>query len=105
MNALLTVAIIALVILIAIIAVQRVKYKNLVQQTEQSKKDLQEKEAIIQKEALIKAKEALHSEREQLNADERERRREFATIENKLSKLPKDILKKIENEIDYVTKE
>ena len=26
-------------------------------------------------------------------------------LENKLSKLPKDILKKIENEIDYVTKE
>ena len=26
-------------------------------------------------------------------------------LENKLSKLPKDILKKIENEIDYLTKE
>ena len=86
MNALFTVAIIALFVLVAVIAVQRVKYKNLVQQTEQSKKDLQEKEAIMQKEALIKAKEALHNEREQLNADERERRREFATIENKLSK-------------------
>ena len=45
-----------------------------------------EKEAILQKEAMIKAKEALHIEREQLNEDERERRREFAAIENKLSK-------------------
>ena len=47
MNALFTVAIIALVVLVAVIAVQRVKYKNLVQQTEQSKKDLQEKEINI----------------------------------------------------------
>ena len=86
MDALLTVAVVVLVILAAVIVVQRVKYKNLVLQTEQSKKDLIEKEAILQKEAMIKAKEALHIEREQLNEDERERRREFAAIENKLSK-------------------
>ena len=86
MDALLTVAVVVLVILAAVIVVQRVKYKNLVLQTEQSKKDLMEKEAILQKEAMIKAKEALHNEREQLNEDERERRREFAAIENKLSK-------------------
>ena len=85
-SALLAVAIIVSVILAAVIAVQRVKYKNLVQQTEQSKKDLQGKEAIMQKEAMIKAKEALQNEREQLNEDERERRREFAAIETKLSK-------------------
>ena len=85
-SALFTIAVIISVILAAIIAVQRVKYKNLVQQTNQSMKDLQEKEAIIQKEAMIKAKEALHNEREQLNEDERERRREFAAIETKLSK-------------------
>ncbi len=54
-SALLTVAIIVLVILAAVIAVQRVKYKNLVQQTNQSMKDLQEKESIMQKEAMIKA--------------------------------------------------
>ena len=66
-SALLTVAIIVSVILAAVIAVQRVKYKNLVQQTNQSMKDLQEKESIMQKEAMIKAKEALHNEREQLN--------------------------------------
>ena len=48
MNGLLYVAILVAVVLIAVIAVQRVKYKNLVLQTEQSKKDLQEKEAIIQ---------------------------------------------------------
>ena len=86
MDALLAIAAVVLVILIAVIVVQRVKYKNLILQTEQSKKDLLEKEAIFQKEAMIKAKEALHNEREQLNADERERRREFAALENKLSK-------------------
>ena len=85
-STLLAVAVIVSVILAAIIAVQRVKYKNLVQQTNQSMKDLQEKESIMQKEAMIKAKEALHNEREQLNEDERERRREFAAIETKLSK-------------------
>ena len=86
MIALLAVAAVVLVILAAVIVVQRVKYKNLVLQSEQSKKDLAEKELILQKEAMIKAKEALHKEREQLNADEKERRREFAAIENKLSK-------------------
>ena len=86
MDALLAIAAVVAVILAAIIVVQRVKYKNLILQTEQSKKDLKEKESILQKEAMIKAKEALHNEREQLNADERERRREFAAIENKLSK-------------------
>ena len=104
MDALLTVAIVVAVVisavLIAIIAVQRVKYKNLVQQTELSKKDLQEKEAIMQKEALIKAKEALHNEREQLNADERERRREFAQIENKLSKREDQLEDKIQEVSD-----
>ena len=43
MSAWLTVAAVALVILAAVIVVQRVKYKNLVLQTEQSKKDLLEK--------------------------------------------------------------
>ena len=85
-SALLTVAVVVSVILAAVIVVQRVKYKNLEQQTNQSMKDLQEKESIMQKEAMIKAKEALHHEREQLNEDERERRREFAAIETKLSK-------------------
>ena len=85
-SALLVVAIVVAVVLAAVIAVQRVKYKNLVQQTQKSMDDLQAKEAIMQKEAMIKAKEALHNEREQLNEDERERRREFAAIETKLSK-------------------
>ena len=100
MSALLTVAVIVLVILAAVIAVQRVKYKNLMLQTEQSMKDLQEKEAIIHKEAMIKAKEALHNEREQLNEDERERRREFAAIENKLSKREDQIETKLQEITD-----
>ncbi|MDO5307049.1 MAG: ribonuclease Y [bacterium] len=100
MNSMLvTVAIVTLVILIAVIVVLRVKYKNLKQQIEQSVKDLQEKEVILQKEAMIKAKEALQNDREQLNIDERERRREFAAIENKLTKR-EDIL---ENKIQEVT--
>ncbi len=98
-SALLVIAVITAVILLAVIAVQRVKYKNLLQQTEKSMKDLQDKESILQKEAMIKAKEALQSEREQLNEDERERRKEFAIIENKLSKR-EDIL---ETKIQEIT--
>ena len=98
-STLLAVAAIVAVVLIAVIVVQRVKYKNLILQTEQSKKDLQEKESIMQKEAMIKAKEALHNERERLNEDERERRREFAAIENKLNKR-EDLL---ESKIQEVT--
>ena len=98
-STILAVAVVVTVILTAVIAVQRVKYKNLMLQTEQSMKDLHEKEAILQKEAMIKAKEALQNEREQLNEDERERRREFAAIENKLSKR-EDTL---ENKIQEVT--
>ena len=99
-STLLTVAVVVSVILAAVIAVQRVKYKNLMQQTAQSMKDLQEKESIIQKEAMIKAKEALHNEREQLNEDERERRREFAAIETKLSKREDLIESKIQELTD-----
>ena len=99
-SALLTVAIIVSVILAAVIAVQRVKYKNLVAQTEQSMKDLAEKEAILQKEAMIKAKEALQRDREQLNNDERERRREFQQIENKLSKREDQIEDKMQELTD-----
>ena len=98
-SALLVVAIVVAVVLAAVIAVQRVKYKNLVQQTQKSMDDLQAKEAIMQKEAMIKAKEALHNEREQLNEDERERRREFAAIETKLSKR-EDL---IENKMQEIT--
>ena len=43
-STLLAVAVIVAVILIAVIVVKKIKYKNLVQQTEQSMKDLQEKE-------------------------------------------------------------
>ena len=64
-SALLVVAVIVSIFLAAVIVVQRIKYKNLVQQTEHSMKDLQEKEAIIHKEAMIKAKEALQNERGQ----------------------------------------
>ena len=100
-SALLVVAIVVAVVLAAVIAVQRVKYKNLVQQTQKSMDDLQAKEAIMQKEAMIKAKEALHNEREQLNEDERERRREFAAIETKLSKR-EDLIDEPKNVIAFL---
>ena len=99
-STLLVVAIVVAVVLAAVIAVQRVKYKNLVQQTQKSMDDLKEKESIMQKEAMIKAKEALHNEREQLNEDERERRREFAAIETKLSKREDLIESKIQELTD-----
>lgn len=102
-SALLVIAVITAVILLAVIAVQRVKYKNLLQQTEKSMKDLQDKESILQKEAMIKAKEALQSEREQLNEDERERRKEFAVIENKLSKREDMLETKIQEITDKET--
>jgi len=98
-SAIFTLAVVVAVVLAAVIVVQRVKYKNLVQLTDKNIKDLQEKEAIMQKEAMIKAKEALHNEREQLNEDERERRKEFAIIENKLNKR-EDML---ENKLQQVT--
>ena len=48
-----TLAIVVAVVLAAIIVIQKIKYKNLVQQTNQSMKDLQEKESILQKEAIL----------------------------------------------------
>ncbi|MCQ2738649.1 MAG: ribonuclease Y [bacterium] len=84
-SALLVVAIVA-VALAAVVVVQRIKYVGLEQQSKKDLQNFKEKETILQKEAMIKAKEALHNEREQLNEDERERRREFAQIENKLNK-------------------
>ena len=49
-STILAIAVVVSVILAAIIAVQRVKYKNLVQQTQKSMQDLEEKESIMQKE-------------------------------------------------------
>ena len=99
MNGMLTAAILVTAVLVALIVLLGFKYRDLKIQTDIAKKDLQERESIMQKEALIKAKEALHNEREQLNEDERERRREFAQIENKLNKR-EDVL---ENKIQEVT--
>ncbi len=85
--------------LLALVVIQQVRYNNLSAMAEQSKADLAQKEAIIHKEALIKAKEALQAESEQIKEDERERRRELATLENKLIKR-EDFL---ENKIQEVT--
>ena len=61
MNGMLTAAIVVTVVLVAVIVVLWLKYRDLKTQTDIAKKDLQERESIMQKEALIKAKEALHN--------------------------------------------
>jgi len=99
MNFSLVVSIVLAIVLIAVIVVQQVKYKNIKTQFQQKQNDLVEKEALLQKEAMIKAKEALQSDRDQFNEEERERRRELSQMESNLAKR-EDYL---ENKIQEVT--
>jgi len=75
------------------------KAKKLYQENQKIKENQSGKEELIKKEALIQAKETLQAEREKLNEDERERRRELNNYENKLTKR-EDAL---ENKIQEVT--
>jgi len=99
MNFSLVVSIVLTIVLIAVIVVQQVKYKNIKAQFQQKQNDLEAKEALLQKEAMIKAKEALQNDRDQFNEEERERRRELSTMESNLAKR-EDYL---ENKIQEVT--
>ena len=99
MNFSLVVSIVLAIVLIAVIVVQQVKYKNIKAQFQQKQNDLEAKEALLQKEAMIKAKEALQSDRDQFNEEERERRRELSQMESNLAKR-EDYL---ENKIQEVT--
>ena len=86
MDFLTIIAIIAVIALIVVLAIQRTKYKAVLQSTEKERLALEEKEKILLKEAKIKAIEELKDDREKLNEEERERRQELARQEQKLMK-------------------
>ena len=90
--------VVSVALLIGIVFVQS-RYNKLYQETQKEKQEQSEKEDLIKKEALIQAKEALQAEREKINEDERERRRELNNLENKLTR-KEDVL---ENKIQEVT--
>ncbi len=90
--------IVSVALLLGIVFLQQ-RYSKLAQESRTLKQEQTEKEDLIKKEALIQAKEALQAEREKINEDERERRRELNNLENKLTRR-EDIL---ENKIQEVT--
>lgn len=83
---LLALAIIAVIVLIAMLIIQKNKVKSAFESIEKDKKALESKEKLLYKEAKIKAVEELQEDREQLNEEERERRQELARQEQKLAK-------------------
>ncbi len=85
-NILLVVAVIAVMALTFVLISQNSKVKRALSEIEFEKKSISEKENLLLKEARIKAKEELQSDREKLNEEERERRQEFARLEQKLTK-------------------
>ena len=85
-NILLVIAVVAVIVLTAALFYQRSKIKSTLIEVEVQKKSISEKENLLLKEARIKAKEELQSDREKLNEEERERRQEFARLEQKLTK-------------------
>ncbi len=85
-NVLLVVAVLAVMALTAVLISQNSKVKKALTEIEFEKKSISEKEGLLLKEARIKAKEELQSDREKLNEEERERRQEFARLEQKLTK-------------------
>ncbi len=90
--------IVSVALLLGIVIIQS-RYSKLANEAKQIKQEQTEKEDLIKKEALIQAKEALQAEREKINEDERERRRELNNLENKLTRR-EDAL---ENKIQEVT--
>lgn len=85
-NILLVVAVLAVMALTVVLISQNSKVKKALSEIEFEKKTISEKEGLLLKEARIKAKEELQSDREKLNEEERERRQEFARLEQKLTK-------------------
>lgn len=83
---LLAIAAIAVIVLVAMLAVQKNKIKNMLESVEKDRMALDEKEKILYKEAKIKAAEDLQNDRDALNEEERERRQELARQEQKLAK-------------------
>lgn len=85
-NILLVIAVIAVIGLTVVLFSQQAKVKKALAEVEFQKQSISEKENLLLKEARIKAKEELQSDREKLNEEERERRQEFARLEQKLIK-------------------
>ncbi len=85
-NIFLVIAVVAVIGLTVVLFWQQSKVKKALTEVEFQKKSISEKEELLLKEARIKAKEELQSDREKLNDEERERRQEFARLEQKLTK-------------------
>ena len=83
---LLVIAAIAVIVLAAMLVVQKNKVKSAMESVEKDRLALDEKEKILYKEAKIRAVEELQNDREALNEEERERRQELSRQEQKLAK-------------------
>jgi len=84
-NILLVGAAISVIVMAAVLIFQNSKVKKTLTDLEYQKKSVEEKENLLLKEARIKAKEELQNERDSLLEEERERRQEFARLEQKLN--------------------
>ena len=98
----LVIAAIAVIVLAAMLIIQKNKVKSAFESVEKDKKTLEEKEKLLYKEAKIRAVEELQEDREQLNEEERERRQELARQEQKLAKREDMLEDKIQ---EYTEKE
>ncbi|MBO7673215.1 ribonuclease Y [bacterium] len=84
-NILLVGAVISVIVMAVVLIFQNSKVKKTLTDLEYQKKSVEEKENLLLKEARIKAKEELQNERDNLLEEERERRQEFARLEQKLN--------------------
>lgn len=78
-------SIILVIVMACVLFFQNSKVKKTLTDLEYQKKSVEEKENLLLKEARIKAKEELQNERDSLLEEERERRQEFARLEQKLN--------------------
>ncbi len=93
---------ITVMVLAAMLIIQKNKTKSVLESVQKDKKALEEKEKLLYKEAKIKAVEELQDDREKLNEEERERRQELARQEQKLAKREDMLEDKIQ---EYTDKE
>lgn len=89
-------------VLAAMLIVQKSKVKSAFDSVNKDRKALEEKEKLLYKEAKIRAVEELQDDREKLNEEERERRQELARQEQKLAKREDMLEDKIQ---EYTEKE
>ena len=100
MSGLSIVLMIVSIILVLLLSLSLIRYGKLKQDNSQMKLKQSNDVELIKKEALIQAKETLQEEREKLNEDERERRREINFIETKLTKREDALESKIQEVTD-----